>query len=104
MGLLVLAALLTYEPLPSPNRILMLQEAQARLQRRSAIAARPAKLELRAVQRVLSSEERQKLQRAAAKFVQESPGLVVEFRYDATLGRARSQSEAVCIRLARAHD
>jgi hypothetical protein len=80
MGLLVLAALLTYEPPPSPNRILMLQEAQARLQTRSAAIEQPVKLRLPAVERILSSDERQELHQAAARFVLEQAGQVVEFR------------------------
>ena len=80
MGLLVLAALLSYEPLPSPDRILVLQEAQARLQSRSAAAEQPLKLNRTAAERILSSEERKELHRAVARFVREHEGQIVELR------------------------
>lgn len=80
MGLLVLAALLTYEPVPSPDRILVLQEAHARLQSRSAATAQPVKLRPPAGQRIMSAEERRELHLALARFVRERAGQVMDLR------------------------
>ena len=80
MGLLVLAALLTYEPTPPPSRILVLQEAQARLNTRSGaieqiMVSKPAR-----VHRAMSDEQRQELLAALDRFARERPGQVVDLR------------------------
>ena len=80
MGLFVLAALLGYQPAPSPNRILILQEAQARVISRSALTDQPVKLQPAAAQREMSVHERQELREALERFIQERPGQLVDLR------------------------
>ena len=80
MGLFVLAALLTYAPPPSPSRILMLQEAQARMQSRSPKADQPMKIKPAEMERVLSSQERNELHQALETFVRDRAGQVMDLR------------------------
>jgi hypothetical protein len=80
MGLFVLAALLTYEPPPSSSRIVVLQEAQARLQSRSSRAEQPLKIKPTAAEHVLSSQERNELHQSIETFVRDRAGQVLDLR------------------------